>query len=52
MSRFTDNEMRMIRDTDFYPAKAEIVRKFHPADVEREPELAIFEEISLKSLPQ
>jgi hypothetical protein len=30
----------------------QIVRKFHPADVERETELTIFQEISLKSLPE
>jgi hypothetical protein len=29
MSRFTPEEMRMICDTDFFPAKAEIIRKFH-----------------------
>lgn len=29
MSRFTPEEMRMICDTDFFPAKAEIIQKFH-----------------------
>jgi len=29
MSRFTSDEMRMIAATDFFPAKAEIIRKFH-----------------------
>jgi len=29
MSRFTPDEMRMICDTDFFPAKAEIIQKFH-----------------------
>ena len=30
----------------------QIVRKFHPADVERETELTMLQEISLKSLPK
>jgi hypothetical protein len=30
----------------------QIVRKFHPADVEGETELTIFQEVSLKSLPE
>jgi hypothetical protein len=30
----------------------QIVRKFHPADVERKAELTMFQEISLKSLPE
>ena len=30
----------------------QIIRKFHPADVERKTELTIFQEISLKSLPE
>lgn len=29
MSRFTPEEMRMISDTDFFPAKAEMIRKLH-----------------------
>ncbi len=30
----------------------QVVRKFHSADVEREAEFTIFQEISLKSLPE
>jgi hypothetical protein len=30
----------------------QIVREFHPADVERKTKLTIFQEISLKSLPE
>jgi hypothetical protein len=29
MNNFTSEEIRMIYDTDFFPAKAEIIRKFH-----------------------
>jgi len=29
MSGFTRDEMRMVRDKEFYPAKAEIIRKFN-----------------------
>jgi hypothetical protein len=29
----------------------QIVRKFHPADVQRETELTMFQEVSLRSLP-
>ncbi len=30
----------------------QIIRKFHPANVERETESTIFQEVSLKSLPE
>src|SRR5512132_764616 len=44
---------RCKRRLDLRPQFLEqIVRKFHPADVERETELTIFQEISLKSLPE
>jgi hypothetical protein len=35
-----------------FSERKQIVRKFHPAEVERESELTIFQEISLKSPPE
>jgi hypothetical protein len=48
--QFSHGGKRML---DLWPHFLEqIVRKFHPADVERKTEFTIFQEISLKPLPQ